>query len=158
MIAIRPARGADLEALVALCSEHARYERAKFDGAGLGERLERILFSAEPRLRVWVVEDEGRIRGYASVTEDVSTWSGRGYLHLDCLYLEETLRGRGVGRRLMGTVFAAARAAGLGEVQWQTPDWNTSAIRFYESCGAHGVPKMRFSAASCPGHVEPTMS
>jgi GNAT superfamily N-acetyltransferase len=146
MTAVRSARPSDLHDLVRLCAEHAHYERAEHDGWGLAERLEPALFGPEPRLLAWVVEAEGRIRGYASATVDFSTWNGRSYLHLDCLYLEECLRGRGLARRLMDAVFNAAREAGIREVQWQTPDWNDSAIRFYEGRGARGLAKVRFSA------------
>ena len=45
---------------------------------------------------------------------------------------------------------AAARYAAdhdLGWMEWQTPDWNTGAIRFYERLGAVAKSKFRFSVA-----------
>jgi len=83
--------------------------------------------------------------GYASLTTDVSTWSGEEFAHLDCIYVAELHRGAGLGRRLIGAVTDAARARGLGELQWQTPHWNDGAIRFYERLGATHSAKERFT-------------
>lgn len=144
---IRSARRTDLQEIVRLCAEHARYEKAAHEPAGLAERLDPALFGRQQRLQAWVVETgPERLQGYATATVDYSTWKGGDYLHLDCLYLEETLRGRSWGARLLAAVLASARAAGLSEVQWQTPSWNLAAIRFYERQGASGGAKVRFTA------------
>src|SRR5580704_424643 len=141
---IRRAALADLKEIVRLCADHASYERAAHDSSGLLDRLAEALFGPEPRLMGWVVEGEaGGLLGYATATVDFSTWSGRSYLHLDCLYLDELLRGRGYGRRLMEIVMGQARRAGHREVQWQTPSWNSEAIGFYERLGGHGSAKVR---------------
>jgi GNAT superfamily N-acetyltransferase len=148
---VRAAAPADVAGIVRLCAEHARFERAEHDGSGLGERLGEVLFGPRPPLMAWVVEGEGsRLLGYASATLDLSTWSGRSYLHLDCLYLDAALRGQGYGRRLMSAVMEEARRRGCREVQWQTPSWNMEAIGFYERLGARGAAKVRFTAAVRP--------
>ncbi|MFC3079440.1 GNAT family N-acetyltransferase [Phenylobacterium terrae] len=144
---VRPARPQDLAELVRLCAEHARFERVDLDVTGLAQRLGWALFGKEPRLWAWVVEAGGPLAGYASAGVEFSTWSGRPYLHMDCLYLEAPMRGTGLGRRLMDEVFAAARQAGCAEVQWQTPPWNAPAIAFYRRLGAQGAEKVRFRAA-----------
>lgn len=106
---IRLAFPSDLPQLVGLCAEHAAWEQADFDPTGLERRLEQALF-VDGRLRAWVIETcPSTLEGFATVTVDFSTWSGRPFWHLDCLYLHETLRGRGQGRRLMALVFASAR-------------------------------------------------
>lgn len=45
----------------------------------------------------------------------------------------------------MEGVGALARALGLGHVEWQTPDWNEGAIRFYDRLGATARPKLRYA-------------
>ncbi|MGC8517447.1 MAG: GNAT family N-acetyltransferase [Steroidobacteraceae bacterium] len=148
---VRPAAPADVPQIVRLCGEHARYERAEHDGSGLAERLLEALFGPSPQLVAWVVDGEaGGLSGYATASVDFSTWSGRSYLHLDCLYLQEDARGRGHGRSLMQAVMDAAHDGGHREVQWQTPSWNVEAVRFYEHLGARGTAKIRFTDASMP--------
>ncbi len=148
---IRPAAPADVPEIVRLCGEHARYERAEHEGLGLGERLAEALFGPNPRLVAWVVDREGGgLSGYATTAVGFSTWSGRSYLYLDCLYLDDDARGRGHGRALMQAVMHAARGGGHREVQWQTPSWNAGAIGFYERLGARGATKVRFTGVSAP--------
>lgn len=144
---VRPARKADLSELARLCVEHACFERATIVEDGLADRLRVAIFGARPRLWAWVLADvDGRARGYATATRAFSTWSGRIHLHMDCLYLEPDFRGGGHGGRLMDAVRSVARRSGLAEVQWQTPEWNERAIRFYERQGAVGAAKRRFTA------------
>ncbi|MBF8185275.1 GNAT family N-acetyltransferase [Nonomuraea sp. K274] len=87
----------------------------------------------------------GQLAGYATCAPEFATWRGRTYLHLDCLYLRADHRGQGLGGLLFEAVVAEARALGVEEVQWNTPAWNTGAIRFYDRLGATGVEKMRYT-------------
>ena len=45
----------------------------------------------------------------------------------------------------MDAVVAMTRSLGLQEVQWQTPEWNDGAVRFYERRGAVAKAKQRFT-------------
>ncbi|MFD7714069.1 GNAT family N-acetyltransferase [Streptomyces sp. NPDC059785] len=144
---VRRARAADLRAVARLAGEHTAYERAAPPPADLAERWESLLFgTAAPRLRCFVAErDDGEIIGYATCAPEVSTWEGTEYLHMDCLFLREGHRGLKVGPLLMAAVLAEARELGLDRVQWQTPVWNTDAIRFYDRLGAEVKEKVRFT-------------
>ncbi|KIZ14816.1 GNAT family N-acetyltransferase [Streptomyces natalensis] len=143
---VRRARVADLAQLAELASEHAAFEGAAPPPVDLARRLETLLFGTEaPRLRCFVAElNDGEIIGYATCAPEVSTWDGAEYLHMDCLFLREGHRGRKVGPLLMEAVTTEARALGLGQVQWQTPPWNTDAIRFYDRLGARAKEKLRY--------------
>ncbi|MFE6338723.1 GNAT family N-acetyltransferase [Streptomyces sp. NPDC057798] len=146
---VRPARPTDLPAVAGLAAEHAAYERALPPPADLARRLETLLFgqAQPPRLSVFVAElgDGDNIVGYASCAPEVSTWDGDEYLLMDCLFLRSGHRGLGIGPMLMAAVAADARARGLGRIQWQTPAWNTDAIRFYDRLGARATEKLRYS-------------
>ncbi|MGP3632482.1 GNAT family N-acetyltransferase [Streptomyces sp. 24-1644] len=146
-VRVRHARITDLPHVAQLAAEHARYERAAPPPSDLALRLKSLLFgSTAPRLRCFVAElDDAEIIGYASCAPEISTWGGTEYLHMDCLFLRDGHRGLGVGPMLMEAVRSEARFLGLGLVQWQTPAWNTDAIRFYERLGAEAKEKLRFS-------------
>lgn len=144
---VRRAGPADAGALVALCVEHARYERAAYDPNGKAARLEQVLSGASSRLTVWVAEANGTAVGYVSATNEFSTWSVSEFLHMDCLFVREGYRGLGVGAMLMATLVGYARKRGYAEIQWQTPDWNTDAERFYRREGGLAQRKFRFSLA-----------
>ncbi|MFJ7268663.1 GNAT family N-acetyltransferase [Streptomyces sp. NPDC099050] len=143
---VRPARPEDLTRLVELMREHMVYERSAPRPAGLGDRLGPQLFAAGARLWVLLAETpRGEVAGYAACSAEFSFWEARHYLHMDCLYLAEEARGHGLGAALVDGVAALARELGLGHVEWQTPDWNEGAIRFYDRLGATGKPKLRYA-------------
>jgi len=95
-------------------------------------------------LHTWVVEQCGRLVGYATASQEFSTWDATSFLHLDCLYLREEARGTGLGRQLVLEIACLACHLGCVNVQWQTPEWNERAIRFYQRLGAIGKQKVRF--------------
>lgn len=147
---VRAAQPHDVEELVALCAEHAHFERSPYEVAGKAVRLSDALFGAAPRLIAWLAVLHGSIVGYATATQEYSTWNAAAYLHMDCLYVRRGYRSQGVGRMLLRTVCEFARAHALPEVQWQTPAWNTDACRFYERHAATVTAKLRFRLPLSP--------
>lgn len=141
---IRSASPSDMDALIELCAEHAAYEGAPYGPQGKARSLARALFATSPHLYAWVVAQRGRLVGYATATQEFSTWDAASFLHLDCLYLREEARGTGLGRQLVLEVACLALRLGCVNVQWQTPEWNERAIRFYQRLGAIGKQKVRF--------------
>ena len=146
---IRPAARDDLPSLVQLCAEHALYEGAEFQNLENSSRLERAIFAAPPVLYAWVVTLPGTLVGYMTATLDFSTWGADFYVHLDCLYMQEPLRGQGVGLQLLRQLQQFARERGCRLIQWQTPADNTPGIRFYERIGARSLDKKRYFL-ECP--------
>lgn len=148
---IREAQPGDLDALLGLCRAHAEYERAPIAFDGWTQRQHAAMFHSQPRLRCLVVGSGTRVEGYATFTRDFSTWRAAEYLHVDCVYVSEGSRGRGMGAALMGAIAREAAGLGITHLEWQTPSWNLPAVRFYERLGAMAVPKVRF--AWNPGHA-----
>lgn len=142
---IRPATPADMTGLTGLCRRHAEYERAGPPAPDLGRRLDRALFGDPPALGCLILCHGEQAVGYATFTEDFSTWRGDRFLHLDCLFVDIPHRGAGRGGQLFDAIAAVARSRGIGEMQWQTPDWNTDAQRFYQRRGAQGSAKTRYT-------------
>ncbi|MEM1055653.1 MAG: GNAT family N-acetyltransferase [Bacteroidota bacterium] len=142
---IRPVLENDLEAIVVLCADHAAYEGAPYDPAGKAEALHPLLFGPSASLHGLVAAVAGLVLGYATWSVQVSTWDARCYAHMDCLYLRPEARGEGIGRRLAAHLVRDVQAAGLRQVQWQTPSHNTRAMRFYDRLGATGAEKVRFT-------------
>jgi GNAT superfamily N-acetyltransferase len=141
---IRGALRQDIQGLVALCAEHANFERAAYDTTGKAVRLSQALFAEVPRLHASVAVVDGDLVGYATAAPECSTWSGAEYLHMDCLYVQSERRGTGIGAALMASVLQLARERGHAEVQWQTPTWNAEACRFYRRQGGVAQEKCRF--------------
>ncbi len=144
---VRAALPADAAALAPLCAAHAAYERLAYTAAGHAQRLHTALASGQ--LHAWLLLDGegGNAVGYASATLDFSTLSGQRFAHMDCLYLAPAARGQGGGQLLVQALQAFARAQGCSTLQWQTPDWNVDAMRFYARLGATASAKQRYMLA-----------
>jgi GNAT superfamily N-acetyltransferase len=153
---VRAAEPTDALALVPLCAAHAAHERLPYSAAGHAESLRAALASGQ--LHAWLLEQGGSAVGYASLTLDFSTLSGQHFAHLDCLYLAPAARNRGGGLALLQAAQAYARLQGCTTLQWQTPDWNHDAMRFYVRIGATGCTKQRYTLALAAADEQPVQS
>lgn len=147
---IRHARKADIGEIVRLCGEHATYEGADYSPEGKDKQLALHLFASKYTLRCIVVEHGSKLVGYATCSLEFSTWDASHYMHMDCLYLQETYRGMGIGRKLLKEVAMEAYKQGCTLVQWQTPESNTNAIEFYHRMGATSKKKLRMYLSGDP--------
>lgn len=142
---IRAAEPRDIDVVIELCRLHAIHEQAEVSEEQLNETsLKQLLFSSDAPVTCLVAELEGTVVGYVTFNPQFSTWHAGKYMYLDCLYLIESARGKGLGRELMQCVREKARKAGCDHVQWQTPTFNSQAIECYQRMGAVARPKQRF--------------
>ena len=146
-IRIRPATQSDLPELIELCALHAAYEQAPYEANGKQQKLASALFSAPPILYARVAEQGGKLLAYATATREFSTWNGDYFLHMDCLFVREQARGNGLGERLVDEIRRLATTLGCTHIEWQTPQDNVDAIRFYQRLGAVAKAKQRFALA-----------
>lgn len=142
---IRLVQESDMEELMLLIDEHATFEKSAYNSEGKKERLKIELFSENSRLKCWVIELGGKVNGYCSFTVDYSTWDAAYFIYMDCLYLRSDLRGAGIGSAILKKLQAFAAENHLVNIQWQTPNFNTSAIAFYKKNGAFSSNKVRFT-------------
>ncbi len=108
------------------------------------ERLSKHLFSDEPGVFCLVVENKNEIIGYATYMKQFSTWDSDFYIYMDCLFLTEVSRGLGLGEKLVNRIKQEANKLNCNHIQWQTPDFNSRAMKFYKRIGADSKTKERF--------------
>lgn len=150
---IRPITEADIDAVVVMVHELAKYERLPEECHLTAEMLRRALFGdpqdghghapAGPALfgHVAVVDPAGPQDrqppvGYALHFLNYSTWEGVHGIYLEDLYVRPEHRGSGLGRALLVNLAEIAAARGYARVEWSVLDWNTPSIEFYRSLGA----------------------
>ena len=73
-----------------------------------------------------------------------STWDSDFYIYMDCLFLMEESRGFGIGEKLIAKIKQEGQNIKCNHIQWQTPDFNVRAIKFYNRTGAMSKTKKRF--------------
>ncbi len=141
---IRFALKKDLDELIVLCEKHAIYEQATYSRIGKREKLEQSIFGEHPALYCLVVDSKKGLIGYATYMKQFSTWDASFYIYMDCLFMREGTRGFGIGDQLMQRIKLEAAQLDCKLIQWQTPDFNVRAIKFYKRIGATSKEKERF--------------
>jgi ribosomal protein S18 acetylase RimI-like enzyme len=99
---------------------------------GVRRGLEAAVRSGWPQRSgaVWLVERDGELLGALGLTDE-----GERVGRVRWLVLDAGLRGRGLGRSLVGELLAEARHAGLRELTLETYSELTAAARIYRDAG-----------------------
>jgi GNAT superfamily N-acetyltransferase len=138
----RKALPKDAKRLLALIHEHAEYECA---AATINEtQLTDILEMDHAPTNIIVAEANGMLVGFAAITFDFSLWRAHFWGHLDCLFVNNGYRGRGIGQKLLQHAASLAIQKGADQLEWQTPEWNSDAVRFYRRQSVMDAVKVRF--------------
>jgi len=140
----RFAKNTDIEDIIRLCALHAAFEKSDYSKSNKKENLSKHLFSENPSLYCLVIENNTEIIGYATFMQQFSTWDATFYIYMDCLFLTEKCRGYGLGEKLINRIKVEGKKLGCSLIQWQTPDFNTRAMKFYDRIGAVSKSKERY--------------
>ena len=143
-LTIRLAQKEDVKRLVELCGLHAAYEKAEYKPQDKEQKLSTYLFDEPASLYCLVAIVEEQIVGYATYMKQFSTWDADFYIYMDCLFLTEASRSLGIGEKLVDKIKEEGRKMGCNLIQWQTPDFNKRAMKFYHRIGAIGKSKERY--------------
>lgn len=107
-----------------------------------------LIGMAEPRLLVIPIRDDN-----GSVTGGLWGWTSFQWLHVQLLFVPETLRGQGIGSALMASAEAEARKRGCRGALVDA--FSFQAPRFYETIG---FTLFGILQDFPPGHDRPTSS
>lgn len=133
---LRPATRADVPTILACIQGLAEYERLVDECMATEDLLADSLFGADPAAEVTLAFAGDAPAGFALWFRSYSTFLARPGIYLEDLFVFPAFRGHGLGRRLLASLARTAVERGYGRVEWAVLDWNTDAIRFYESLGA----------------------
>jgi len=133
---IRPAKEADISAILALIRELAEYEKLTHACVATEERLREHLFGTNPAAESMVAEQEGKVVGYALWFRTFSTFLARPGIFLEDVYVQPAHRKKGIGKAFLKRLATLAVERGYGRVEWIVLDWNEPSIGFYKSLGA----------------------
>ncbi|WP_322409849.1 ribosomal protein S18-alanine N-acetyltransferase [Microbacterium invictum] len=124
---LRPAGVDDLGAIMVL-------ERAAFGGDAWSDDVMRAEL-ASPHTWYVVTEEDGRLVGYAGLRAP----AGSRDADVQTIALDETVRGRGLGREIFRALLDEARRRGVSEVFLDVRADNTPAQRLYASEGFEAI-------------------
>lgn len=135
IVNIRRAKKEDCYRILELIRELALYEKAPQEVVVSLSHFEQSGFGPNPVWWAFVAEYEERICGFALYYIRYSTWKGQ-RMYLEDLYVEPSMRGKGVGAMLFDHLIKEARAKNWNGMVWQVLEWNEPAIRFYRKYNA----------------------
>ena len=133
-----------IESIIDLCAAHAEFEKSEYRKENKASQLSVDLWGKHPKLFCLVAEVNDLYVGYITWMKQYSTWDAEEYLYMDCLFLDNAYRGFGIGEALIDQMKLFGKKENVGLVQWQTPDFNIRAIKFYKRIGASSKSKERF--------------
>jgi diamine N-acetyltransferase len=131
----REAKSSDFAVLLRMMRSLAEQPPAlPFDETELRECLNEFL--AHPEYgRVWLIEIDGKVRGYVILTLGYSfEYRGRDAF-IDELYIEPEFRRRGYGRQAMEFVAERARELGVAAVHLEVDRGNEAGMALYRRAG-----------------------
>ncbi|MDQ3725454.1 MAG: GNAT family N-acetyltransferase [Actinomycetota bacterium] len=135
-VEIVPIAAEEFEELLPLIAAYQRfYEVEEIDEERNRAFFRRFLAPSEDGLLLGA-RSEGRLVGYACLYWHFSSLEAVEAVLMNDLYVDESARGRGVGRALIEATAEVARERGAPIVEWSTAPDNRTAQRLYDSTGA----------------------
>ena len=129
-IIVRPARPGDRAAWEPLWQGYLTFYKSSLPAEVTDATWRRFFDPIEP-LHALVAEQDGKLVGITHYLLHRSTWAPVCYCYLEDLFVDPSLRGVGVGRKLIAAVEAEARAAGASRLYWMTHETNETAQLLY---------------------------
>jgi GNAT superfamily N-acetyltransferase len=142
---VRPAKHEDRSQLIELIKGYFAFYRTPLPGEN---KLEALLDALEhdPARGVQLVADaDGRLQGFATLYACFDTLVADRILVMNDLFVDPTLRNRGVGAALFDASLAYATDHGYARLDWVTAADNHDARRFYEHHGGRRGPWVSYS-------------
>ncbi|HEU4462848.1 MAG TPA: GNAT family N-acetyltransferase [Solirubrobacterales bacterium] len=133
---VTPIASEEFEQLLPLIAAYQRfYEVAEIDDERNRAFFRRFIAPSEDGLLLGA-RSEGELVGYACLYWHFSSLEATECVLMNDLYVDESVRGQGVGRALIEASADVARERGVPFVEWSTAPDNHTAQRLYDSTGA----------------------
>ncbi len=136
-VRVRPARRTDAAAIARLAGELARHVEDPDPGLS-PERVVALGFGPRAMARYLVATREGTVIGMAAWGTHVDLHMNLPTVYLSDLAVDGAARGSGAGRALLAAMARIALERGA-VLRWELWQGNTSALAFYQACGAIGL-------------------
>ena len=94
-------------------------------------------FDAYEPVHAMVAEDKGELVGLVHYIFHRNTISIAPTCYLQDLFTKESVRGKGIGRKLINAVYEQAMLAGAPRVYWHTHESNNTAMALYNQVAEH---------------------
>lgn len=125
----------DLGLILYFIKALAEYEKMSDQVVATEDTLREWIFEKQKAEVLFVMED-GKEAGFALFFHNFSTFTGRGGIYLEDIFVLPEKRGKGYGKALLKKLASIAVERGCGRFEWVCLDWNTPSLDFYKAMGA----------------------
>ena len=132
---IRKATEKDMHLIYEFINGLAKYEKRPQDMTGTPEMLKYWLFDKKIATAV-IAEFDGENVGYAIYYPVFGSFSAKGNVHLEDLFINPEYRHQGLGKKFFFELTDMINNDGYSKIEWSCLDWNTPSIEFYKKIGA----------------------
>lgn len=91
---------------------------------------------SRPARCLLLFDEDDKPVGMALYFYNYSTWRAKAGIYLEDLFVRQTGRKKGYGKRLLVELAKEVVATKGGRLEWSVLKWNEPSIQFYESIGA----------------------
>ena len=134
MTELRRATPSDADAVLAMMREYYAFDRLEFEAAAARAALNGLLADPE-RGEVWLAEHEAAAVGYGVLCLGWSLeFHGRDAF-VDEIFVAESARGTGVGRKILARLEERCRALGVRALHLEVDHQNRRALEMYRRAG-----------------------
>ena len=143
-VTIRPATEADLEAINRIYNHEIAHGTATWDIEpwSMERRRDWWASHSDPLQPVIVAERDGTVVGFAYLTY-MSQKVGWRFTREDTIYIDESCRGQGLGRVLLGATLDAAREIGARLIVASITSTNEASINLHRQFGFEVMGTLR---------------
>jgi GNAT superfamily N-acetyltransferase len=136
---ITPVERGELDQLLGLILELARFEKLEHEVQTTVELLEKSMFGPTPAAGALLAKSGRELAGYAIYYFTFSSFVGKKGIWLEDVYVRPPFRKQGLGRRLIEAVARVGVSRDCGRFEWTALNWNKTALDFYDKLGAKSL-------------------
>ncbi len=126
----------DVPLILSFIKQLAEYEKLLHEVVATEDILKETLFGAKSHAEVIIAYLDQKPVGFALFFHNFSTFLGRPGIYLEDLFVDPSVRGMGIGQKLLSFLAKLAKERKCGRLEWWVLDWNETAINFYKRIGA----------------------
>lgn len=134
-VTIRPLKATDRAGWASLWDAYLAFYNTSVTPEVYDSTFARLLGDDIRDFNCFVADSGGRLVGLVHYLFHRHAWKIEETCYLQDLYADPSVRGTGIGRKLIEAVYKAADAQGAPSVYWLTQDFNAEARVLYDRIG-----------------------